>query len=71
MFIFLIYGLIKFSFRRLMLCISHMLYFYGIYIEENKYFPAISCYNTLLFCKFSHLEITEGSEIVIVGACPL
>uniref|UniRef100_A0A8D0AYP8 SUMO-activating enzyme subunit 2 n=1 Tax=Sander lucioperca TaxID=283035 RepID=A0A8D0AYP8_SANLU len=33
--------------------------------EENKYL------NTLLFCKFSHLEIMEGSEIVIVGACPL
>ena len=27
--------------------------------EENKYL------NTLLFCKFSHLEIMEGSEIVI------
>jgi len=26
--------------------------------------------NTLLF-KFSHLEIMEGSEIVIVDACPL
>ena len=35
------------------------------YSEENKYL------NTLLFCKFSHLEIMEGSEIVIVGACPL
>uniref|UniRef100_A0A8C6WKY5 Homeobox domain-containing protein n=1 Tax=Neogobius melanostomus TaxID=47308 RepID=A0A8C6WKY5_9GOBI len=35
------------------------------YSEENKYM------NTLLFCKFSHLEIMEGSEIVIVGACPL
>jgi len=35
------------------------------YNEENKYL------NTLLFCKFSHLEIMEGSEIVIVGACPL
>jgi len=22
--------------------------------------------NTLLFCKFSHLEIMEGSEIIIV-----
>ena len=36
-----------------------------LYSEENKYL------NTLLFCKFSHLEIMEGSEIVIVGACPL
>jgi len=35
------------------------------YIEENKYL------NTLPFCKFSHLEIMEGSEIVVVGACPL
>jgi len=33
--------------------------------EENK------CLNTLLFCKFSHLEVMEGPEIVIVGACPL
>ncbi|KAI5103666.1 hypothetical protein C0J45_7247 [Silurus meridionalis] len=36
-----------------------------IYSKENKYL------NTLLFCKFSHLEIMEGSEIVIVGACLL
>jgi len=36
-----------------------------IYSEENKYL------NTLLFSKFSHLEIMEGSEIVILGACPL
>jgi len=35
------------------------------YSEENKYL------NTLLFCKLSHLEIMEESEIVIVGACPL
>jgi len=35
------------------------------YSEENKYL------NTLLFCKFSHSEIMEGSEIVIIGACPL
>jgi len=35
------------------------------YSEENKYL------NTLLFCKFSHLEIMDGSEILIVGACPL
>jgi len=35
------------------------------YSEENKYL------NTVLFCKFPHLEIMEGSEIVIVGACPL
>jgi len=35
------------------------------YSEEIKYL------NTLLFCKFSYLEIMEGSEIVIVGACPL
>ncbi|KAI5101218.1 transmembrane channel-like protein 3 isoform X1, partial [Silurus meridionalis] len=32
-----------------------------VYSEENKYL------NTLLFCKFSHLEIMEGSEIVIVA----
>jgi len=36
-----------------------------VFSEENKYL------NTLLFCKFSHLEIMEGSEVVIVGACPL
>jgi len=35
------------------------------YSEENKYL------NTLLFCKFSLLEIMEGSEIVNVGSCPL
>jgi len=35
------------------------------YSQGNKYV------NTLLFCKFSHLEIMEGAEIVIVGACPL
>jgi len=43
--------------------------FFYIYSEENKYL------NTLLFCKFkimkTHLEIMEGSEIVIIGACPL
>jgi len=33
-----------------------------MYSEENKHL------NTLLFCKVSHLEIMEGSEIVIVGA---
>jgi len=36
-------------------------YTFPIYSEENKHL------NTLLFCKFSHLEITEGSEIVIVS----
>jgi len=37
---------------------------FHMYSEENKYLT------TLLFCKFSHLEIMEGSEIVIVVACP-
>ncbi|MEQ2221767.1 hypothetical protein ILYODFUR_019015, partial [Ilyodon furcidens] len=36
-----------------------------IYSEENKYL------NTLRLCKFSNLEIMEGSEIFIFGACPL
>jgi len=40
-------------------------YWQIIYKIKNKYLI------TLLFCKFFHLEITEGSEIVIVGACPL
>ena len=43
----------------------HLYYIQYIYSEENKYL------NTLLFCKFSHLEIMEGSEIFMVGACPL
>jgi len=29
------------------------------------------CGRVLLFCKLTHLENMEGSEIVIVGACPL
>ncbi|MEQ2279289.1 hypothetical protein AMECASPLE_007903 [Ameca splendens] len=36
-----------------------------IYSEENKYL------NILRLCKFSNLEIMEGSEIFIFGACPL
>uniref|UniRef100_A0A3Q3JDU1 LsmAD domain-containing protein n=1 Tax=Monopterus albus TaxID=43700 RepID=A0A3Q3JDU1_MONAL len=37
----------------------------NMYSEEQKYL------NTLRFCKFSHLEIMEGSEIHIVGSFPL
>jgi len=29
------------------------------------------CGRVLLFCKLAHLETMDGSEIVIVGACPL
>ena len=38
---------------------------FRMYSEENKYL------NTLQLCKFSHLEIMEGSKIFILGACPL
>jgi len=37
---------------------------------NNNCFHENTFLNTLLFCKYSLLEIMEGSEIVIVGACP-
>jgi len=42
----------------------------GHVCQNNPYSEENRSLNTLLFCKFSHLEIMEGSEIVIVGACP-